>query len=131
MNLSGLSIREFLGVYDFSLQDLLVVHDDMDLNFGMIRIKAGGGDGGHRGVQSITQSLGGSGFVRLKVGIGRPEGDLDATGYVLRPFARAERVDLERTLLWAVEAVETILVDGVERAMNVFNGVRIGDNEKK
>lgn len=121
MNLSGLSIKDLLYDYNCSLKDLIVIHDDLDLNFGWIRIRKRGGHGGHKGVQSIIQTMRRSDFVRLKVGIGRPGGTIDVRDYVLHPFEREEKVHLGRILSRAVEAIETILLEGVEGAMNAFN----------
>jgi PTH1 family peptidyl-tRNA hydrolase len=124
MNLSGLPIKDLLAIYDASRKDLIVIHDDLDVNFGWLRIRRRGGHGGHKGVQSIIQTTGGSDFVRLKVGIGRPKGGApDATAYVLHPFERGEKACLGSILSTAVEAVETIVLEGVEKAMNVFNRV--------
>jgi PTH1 family peptidyl-tRNA hydrolase len=98
-----------------------VVHDDLDLNFGRIRIVKRGGHGGHKGVESILETLGGSDFIRLKIGIGRPRGSTDVKDYVLQPFDKKEKAYLGEILLRAVESVEAILLEGVERAMTVFN----------
>lgn len=121
MNLSGLSIKDLLNYYSASLKDLIVIHDDLDLNFGWIRIRKKGGHGGHKGLQSIIQTMGGVDFIRLKVGIGRPRGTIDVRDYVLRPFGGEERPHLDRIFSRAVEAIETILLEGAERAMNAFN----------
>lgn len=121
MNRSGLPTKDLLEAYDCHLKDLLVIHDDLDLSYGLMRVRRGGGHGGHKGVQSIIQTLRGSDFVRLKVGIGRPSGHLDVEDYVLLPFEREEKDRLGRVLSTAVEAVETILVKGLDSAMNTFN----------
>ena len=131
MNLSGPPIKGFLGDYGCSLKDLIVIHDDLDLSFGTIRIRRGGGHGGHRGIQAIIRTLGGSDFVRLKVGIGRPRETLDVTDYVLHPFEKDERAHLDSILSRAVEAAETIVLEGVERAMNAFNLARACEKEDK
>lgn len=131
MNRSGLPVRDLLGAYGSSLEDLIVIHDDLDVNFGWIRIRGKGGPGGHRGVQSIIQTMGGSDFVRLKVGIGRPRGALDVTDYVLHPFDKDERARLSGVLSRAVEGVEAILLEGVERAMSRFNVALACEKEDK
>jgi PTH1 family peptidyl-tRNA hydrolase len=121
MNLSGNPVNRLLAAYHCSLDDLIVVHDDLDLDFGSIRIKRKGGHGGHRGVRSIIQALDGSEFTRLKVGIGRPSEESEPSDFVLDPFEQGEREHLDEILSRAVAAVETLLVEGVEEAMNAFN----------
>jgi PTH1 family peptidyl-tRNA hydrolase len=121
MNLSGLCVQKLLSYYDDTLKNLIVIHDDLDLSMGSIRIRRKGGHGGHKGVQSIIQSLGGRDFVRIKVGIGRPRSCVDVTDYVLHPFEGEERTRLGSVLSRAVEAVEVILLEGVDRAMSAFN----------
>lgn len=121
VNLSGFPVRDLLRFYEGSLDHLIVVHDDLDLNFGRIRIVKRGGHGGHKGVESILETLGGSDFIRLKIGIGRPRGSTDVKDYVLQPFDKKEKAYLGEILLRAVESVEAILLEGVERAMTVFN----------
>lgn len=121
MNLSGLPVKDLLAAYDASLKDLIVIQDDLDVTFGWLRIRRRGGHGGHKGVQSIIQTVGGSDFVRLKVGVGRPRGTPDVTAYVLHSFERAEIAGLDSILSRAVEAVEMIVLEGVEKAMNSFN----------
>lgn len=125
VNLSGLSIKSLLSHYSGSLKHIIVIHDDLDLSFGRIRITQSGGHGGHKGVQSIMESLGGADFVRLKIGIGRPREAMDVRDYVLEPFENVERIYLNGILSRTVEAVETVLMEGVEKAMNVFNAARL------
>jgi len=121
MNLSGGPIKDFLDFYHLPIEQLIVIHDDMDMNFGRIRIKEGGGDGGHKGIRSIIRSMGSGEFCRVKIGIGRPLEAEEAQGYVLHPFNSAEESLLADTLSRVVEAIETILSDGVQQAMNRFN----------
>ncbi|NIQ40239.1 MAG: aminoacyl-tRNA hydrolase [Proteobacteria bacterium] len=121
VNLSGFPVKDLLRFYEGSLDRLIVVHDDLDLNFGRIRIVKKGGHGGHKGVESILETLRRSDFTRLKIGIGRPQDSMDVKDYVLRPFDKKQKAYLGEILLRAVESVEAILLDGVERAMNVFN----------
>ncbi len=125
VNLSGSSIRNLLFAYRGSPSNLIAIHDDLDLSFGRIRITKGGGHGGHKGVQSILESLGGPDFVRLKIGIGRPGEGVDSKDYVLKTFTGAEREQLSTILSRAVDGVETILLKGVERAMNRFNVAKL------
>ena len=104
-----------------SLDHLLIVHDDIDLPFGRLRIKRGGGDGGHKGVRSIIASLKDEGFPRLKLGIGRPPQKEEVVEHVLGNFTPAEEEILPAYLDKAVSAVETLISEGIEAAMNRFN----------
>ncbi|MBW2058272.1 MAG: aminoacyl-tRNA hydrolase [Deltaproteobacteria bacterium] len=121
MNRSGLAVGKLQEIFGFSTEDLIVVHDDLDLDFGWIRIRTRGGHGGHKGVQSVMDILGRSDFVRLKVGIGRPETKDEVTDYVLHPFDEEQKRSLSFVLAKAGEAIEAILLHGVEGAMNLFN----------
>jgi PTH1 family peptidyl-tRNA hydrolase len=122
MNLSGRSVARVAAYYKLAPADIIVVHDEMDLELGRIRIRPRGGDGGHRGIRSIIEELGSPDFVRLRVGIGRPADDDDTVDFVLTPFSKEERAVIERTIQWAHEALAAILTNGVEFAMNEFNG---------
>lgn len=121
MNNSGQVVAPMLRKKGLTAASLIVAHDDLDLPFGRIKIRQGGGAGGHKGVQSILRELGDGGFLRVKIGIGRPEGDEPADRYVLSPFAKDEADILGERLDQGVEAIECILRDGVERAMNRFH----------
>ena len=121
MNHSGLAVRELLGKYRGTAEDLLVVYDDLDLPFGRIRIRPQGSAGGHRGIKSILESLAGAPFCRVRVGIGRPPEGMDAVDYVLEPFNSAESGELSELIDRAAAAVECVLRDGVRRAMELFN----------
>lgn len=125
MNLSGLSVRDALADSGCSLEDLIVIHDDIDLPFGSIRFRKRGGHGGHRGVQSIIETMAGSDFVRLKIGVGRPEEGMDVSDYVLHPFERGEQERLGTILSMGVEAVETLVREGFEEAMRALNAVQL------
>ncbi len=120
MNRSGEAVREALNFFRLSVEDLIIVHDDLDLPFGRLRFKRKGGDGGHQGVRSITESLNQNNFLRLKVGIGRPPEGMEPSEYVLSPFDEIEQSKLEEVILRGVESIEVLLREGLERAMNQF-----------
>lgn len=117
MNLSGEPLRQL----SFKPADLIVIHDDLDIPFGQVKIKSGGGTGGHKGLISITTALGTPDFVRVRCGIGRPEAEQDPSDYVLEAFAPSQMDILSDEIARAAAAVRTCLVDGVEKAMNIFN----------
>jgi PTH1 family peptidyl-tRNA hydrolase len=119
MNLSGESIQQAMQFFKVALKDVIVVHDELDLAYGDNRIKLGGGTAGHNGLKSTVQHVG-DGFVRLRVGIGRPRGS-DAVPHVLGDFSAAERTTLPDVLDHAAQGVETIFAKGVAVAMNAFN----------
>ncbi|WP_225897385.1 aminoacyl-tRNA hydrolase [Desulfuromonas sp. AOP6] len=121
MNLSGASVGSACRSLGAEPGDLIVVHDDIDLPFGALKIKQGGGHGGHNGIRHIRQVLGTGDFVRVKVGVGRPVPGGDVAGYVLSPFSPTERQGLDEVLENAAMAVEAVLEKGTERAMNEFN----------
>jgi PTH1 family peptidyl-tRNA hydrolase len=97
------------------------VHDELDLEPGMLRLKLGGGDNGHNGLRSLRRSLGSGEFDRVRVGIGRPPGRQDPADFVLRDFSSAQRKDLDVTLERAADAVETLVGEGLAAAQNAFN----------
>jgi peptidyl-tRNA hydrolase, PTH1 family len=121
MNLSGESARSLLRRLSLSAGALFVVTDDIDMSLGRIRLRERGSSGGHRGVQSIVDRLGTDEFVRLKIGVGRPD-PREAADYVLAEFTPAEREAVAEIVGRAVEAIEAALSDGVAAAMNRYNG---------
>ncbi|MFN2465725.1 MAG: aminoacyl-tRNA hydrolase [Candidatus Dormibacteria bacterium] len=122
MNLSGRAVSPLLRKHGLSPQHLWVIHDDIDLPFGRLRIRRGGGAGGHNGVSSIIDALGGErDFVRLRMGVGRPDPAV-AVDYVLAPFPGDERERLAEFCDLVVEAVVTALVEGLDVTMNRYNG---------
>jgi len=121
MNLSGLAVGHIMKVFHLEERDLIVIHDDVDIDFGRIRIRQGGGHGGHKGIESIQNFLGGSGFIRVKVGIGRPKGDSNLSDYVLEPFSDDEKISLKEIIGRAAESVETLICKGVQVAKARFN----------
>jgi len=124
VNLSGKAAKALLQRFSLAPQDMLVICDDVALPLGRIRIRRKGSDGGHNGLRSIIKELGTEEFPRLRVGIGR-EGIKDLVEYVLGEFERDEMEILEKVLEVAVDAVECILKEGIEEAMNKYNSINI------
>jgi PTH1 family peptidyl-tRNA hydrolase len=122
MNRSGGPIKALLEFYDIPLERLVVAHDDLDLDFDVLRVKLGGGDGGHNGLRSIRSALGTGEYARVRLGIGRPPGRQDPADYVLKPFSAAQRAALPDFLQRADDAMIGIVEAGVEWAQNRFNG---------
>lgn len=122
MNASGSAVRSLLRFYKVPLQNLLVAFDDVDLPFETLRIRAEGGSGGQKGMQSIIEQLGSEAFPRLRIGIGRPPGQMEAADYVLKDFSKNEKEFLDITLNRAVDAILTYIGDGLDKAMNIYNG---------
>jgi len=121
MNLTGMSLRQIIDFYRKTAEDLLVVHDDMDLYFGTVRVKVGGGDGGHKGIRSLIEHLGDANFTRVRLGIGKPPFREDVERYVLQTFPKADLEPLAEVVRTACDAVREILGSGVQSAMNRFN----------
>lgn len=121
MNESGGPVVNMARFYKIAPEQIVVVHDELDIPFGAHRLKRGGGDGGHNGLRSITASLGSRDYLRVRVGIGRPPGRQDAADYVLDDFAAAERKALGLELELAADAVELLLQEGLEAAQNRFH----------
>jgi PTH1 family peptidyl-tRNA hydrolase len=121
MNLSGPPVQSLASFYKVVLADILVVFDDLDLPLGKLRLRPFGGAGGHNGMRSLIQRLGSDQFPRLRVGIGRPPGQMDAADYVLENFTAAEDELMTLARAQAVQALETWLSEGLAAAMNRFN----------
>jgi peptidyl-tRNA hydrolase, PTH1 family len=121
MNESGGPVASLRDFFKVPVEQLLVVHDELDLEPDMLRLKAGGGDNGHNGLRSLRRSLGSGEFVRLRVGIGRPPGRQDPADFVLHDFSAAERKELGVTVERAADAVESLIGDGLALAQNGFN----------
>jgi len=117
MNLSGRAVRAAMDFYKLGPGDVLVLHDELDLPLGRMRAKRGGGNAGHNGLKSLTQELGSPDFVRLRLGIGRPESGRDVAGYVLEPFRTEEIPLVRRVLPAAVDGVMTFFEEGLDAAM--------------
>ena len=121
MNRSGPPVQSISHYYRILCQEMLVIHDDVDLAFGRLKIKMKGGDGGHKGVRSLIQALGRDEFIRLRIGVGRSEEKINTTDHVLGRFKPEEKEVLGRIIVKAREAVVTILTQGTEEGMNRFH----------
>lgn len=116
MNESGGPVKALAQFYSTPLEQLVVVHDDLDLTAGTIRLKLGGGEGGHNGLRSITGAMGSRDYLRVRVGIGRPPGRMDPADFVLRDFAPTERAELPFTVSDGADAVELLIQQGLVAA---------------
>ena len=125
MNLSGQSVGTLIKFYKLPLSNLMVVNDDLDLLLGTIRIRPAGGSGGQRGVESIIETLGTTEFPRLRLGIGRPPGQMDAADYVLQDFSRGEAELIKAMLENACDAVLMFIKNGLNPVMTKYNGLEI------
>ena len=125
MNASGESVRLLVKKYEVLFHDLVVVHDDLDLPLGKIRLRQGGGSGGHKGMDSIIACLGSQDFPRIRIGIGRPEGgeegEEETVAHVLGAFSAQESKIIDETIPKVVEALRCFLIEGIEAAMNKYN----------
>lgn len=121
MNTSGRPVSALATFYDVGPEDLVVVHDELDIPFDTLRLKYGGGEGGHNGLKSITASLGTKDYFRVRAGIGRPPGRMDVADFVLKPFTKAEQELLPLHVDRAADAVEALVADGLEAAQQRFN----------
>jgi PTH1 family peptidyl-tRNA hydrolase len=121
MNESGGPVAGFSGFYRLGAGQVVVVHDELDLPFGTVRLKLGGGDNGHNGLRSVTSRLGTREYYRARIGISRPPGRMDPAVYVLRDFTAPERAELPLVLGQAADAVEMLLADGLAAAQNAFH----------
>ncbi|WP_436773388.1 aminoacyl-tRNA hydrolase [Yinghuangia sp. YIM S09857] len=120
MNLSGGPVTALRDFYKVPNERIIVVHDELDIDFAVLRLKRGGGDNGHNGLKPITKSLGPD-YYRVRFGIGRPPGRMDVAAYVLRDFSSTERKGLDVEVDRAADAVESIMTDGLERAQGLYN----------
>lgn len=120
MNNSGQAVNMLVQKFDIFPHDLCVVYDDLNLDIGVLRMRKAGSDGGHNGMKSIIRHLGTQDFARLRVGIGKVEGDW--MDHVLNQFSAAEREDINWAVPCAADAIETFVVEDVQTAMNRFNG---------
>jgi peptidyl-tRNA hydrolase, PTH1 family len=120
MNVSGKSVKRLADAYGVPVEDLIVVHDDLDLGAGDIRAKSGGGHGGHNGLRSLHDAIG-DGYLRVRVGIGRPPGRMDPADYVLEPLRGARLEQLEDSVPTAAQVVIDVIEHGIDRAMADHN----------
>lgn len=121
MNDSGDAVAPLLDFYRVPVERLVVVHDEIDLPFGHLRLKVGGGDNGHNGLRSVRRSLGTGQFHRVRIGVGRPPGRLDPAVFVLRTFTPTEQRELPLVRERAADALSTLLAEGLATAQNTFN----------
>lgn len=121
MNLSGGPVSSLAKYQSVEPSGMIVVHDDLDLPFGTVKLKRGGGSGGHNGLKDITKAVGTPEYIRVRIGIGRPPGRMDAATFVLKPFSAAERKELDMLISDGADAVEAILTDGLEAAQMRFH----------
>jgi PTH1 family peptidyl-tRNA hydrolase len=122
MNESGGSVAALRDFFKVDIDHLALVHDELDIPFGTLRVKRGGGDNGHNGVRSVRAALGTGEFCRVRIGIGRPPGRLDPAVFVLKPYSTTERAELPLLVDRAADAVEALVVDGLAYAQNLYNG---------
>ena len=122
MNLSGRPVAALRTFYKIPVDRIVVIHDELDIPFGGIRLKQGGGDNGHNGLRSVTAALGTRDYLRVRVGIGRPPGRMDPADFVLRDFSGAERQALPDVLERCADAVEVLMQRGLAAAQNEFHG---------
>ncbi|MDF3293790.1 MULTISPECIES: aminoacyl-tRNA hydrolase [Streptomyces] len=121
MNLSGGPVTALRDFYKIPLDRIIVVHDELDIDYATLRLKRGGGDNGHNGLKSITKSLGPD-YLRVRCGIGRPPGRMEVATFVLRDFSSAERKELDWFVDRSADAVEALMAEGLERAQSTYNG---------
>lgn len=121
MNLSGRPVAALVKFFSVPLGEVIVVHDELDLPFGTIRLKRGGGEGGHNGLRSVSNALTTKDYLRVRIGIGRPPGRQDPADFVLKPFSAAERKEVPVIVEQAADAVELLLRVGLEAAQNLLH----------
>ncbi len=121
MNESGGPVASLRDFFKVPVDRIVVVHDELDLPYGSLRLKRGGGDNGHNGLRSVTKSLGSPDYLRVRLGVGRPPGQLDPAAYVLKSFSSTEQRDLPFHVDRAADAVEAVVTLGLELAQNTYN----------
>ncbi|GHJ10269.1 peptidyl-tRNA hydrolase [Micromonospora humidisoli] len=123
MNLSGGPVAALAQFHKIPADRVIAVHDELDIPYGQLRVKLGGGEGGHNGLRSMSKSLGTKDYVRVRFGIGRPPGRQDPADFVLSDFGAAERKELEFLVDRAADVVESVVTKGVEPTQNAYHGV--------
>lgn len=131
MNLSGTAVRQLQSFFKTDISNLIVIHDDLDLPLGAVRLKAGGGTAGHKGLASIESNLGTSEFVRVRLGIGKPVDKSRIEGYVLEPFQKEEKIVLPELLQWAADASAEIVLSGLQKAISKYQTKNINFLKKE
>ena len=131
MNLSGNAVRQLHAFFKIDLSNLIVIHDDLDLSFGSVRLKTGGGNAGHKGLVSIEENLGSSEFMRIRLGIGKPVDKSRIEGYVLEPFVKEEQSVLPEIIQWAADAATQIVLSGMQTAIGNYQTKNISNFLKK
>jgi PTH1 family peptidyl-tRNA hydrolase len=131
MNLSGNAVRQLHAFFKTDLSNLIVIHDDLDLSFGSVRLKTGGGNAGHKGLASIEENLGSSEFMRIRLGIGKPSDKSRIEGYVLEPFKKEEQSVLPEIIQWAADAATEIVSSGMQTAIGNYQAKNISNFLKK
>ena len=121
MNDSGQAISPLCAFYKVTTDQVVAVHDELDLPFGSLRLKYGGGDNGHNGLKSLRRSLGTGDFFRARLGIGRPPGRMDPSAFVLRDFSATERAEVPQLVERAADAISALIDEGLERAQSQYN----------
>lgn len=130
MNESGRSVRACAEFYRIEAENILVVHDDLDIELGRIKVVRNGGGGGHKGVLSICRHLGTQAFNRVKIGVGRPRYEEPVEEFVLRPFYKGQEETVKRVIEGALEACELFVTRGLAQAMNIINPQNFADKEE-
>ncbi|RLP95677.1 aminoacyl-tRNA hydrolase [Micromonospora sp. BL4] len=122
MNLSGGPVASLAQFYKVPPAQVIALHDELDIGYGQVRVKCGGGEGGHNGLRSMSKSLGTKEYIRVRFGVGRPPGRQDPADYVLSDFGAAERKELDFLVDRAADVVESVIVKGVEPTQNLYHG---------
>ncbi|MFA5322457.1 MAG: aminoacyl-tRNA hydrolase [Smithella sp.] len=131
MNLSGSAVRKLLAYFKVEVSNLIVIHDDLDLPFGTIRLKSGGGDAGHKGLKSIITCLGSADFMRVRMGIGKPSDKFQVEDYVLQRFDSGEPDLLQSIVQLASEAAAEIVISGMQQAMAKYHTKNISNKKEE
>ena len=131
MNLSGTAVRQLQSFFKTDISNLIVIHDDLDLPFGSVRLKDGGGTAGHKGLASIESNMGTPGFIRVRLGIGKPVDKSRIEGYVLEPFGGEEKSSLPEVLQWAASASAEIVLNGLQEAISKYQTKNINFRKKE